>query len=274
MFVVLACLFTHAGCLQCESAASRYSGLGSSFSGLCWSYGGASTTSPGPAVHVALGSGGTSTDTYFENCRFYDMSTESQAGGAVYLYGAGTHEFHFCEFKNVKSGDKGGAFYAGDVWNVVVHACIFDHAQGVKSGAFYVALKGGKFFYVSHSQFLDCIGLEDEYDGEVYRYDGGLWKVEGPTGSAVDGLLANCTFENCTVSYSEPVTLLSCIYLDLKTTEMPVTFQACVFNTADLTFEEYFFKVYSCENVLLNGCSFDSVKITGSAPLLKPAYDP
>ena len=267
-------LLAHVGCLTCgESSADRYeSSTGSSFIGLCWSYGGKTMYGKGAAVNVVVPDS-ESTNTYFENCRFYDMGTQGQDGGAVYINGKGTHEFHFCEFKNVKGANNGGAFYAEQVWNVIVDTCIFENIQALKGGAFYVVLTtGGKTFQVNDSQFVDCVCLEDSFWGEVYKYDGSVGCCTGPTGGAADGVLANCTFDNCSISYSQPEVsaFLSCIFLELTTTETPVTFQDCVFNAAGITYDEYYLKISEVDKLVLKNNKFNQVKITGTNPLLKP----
>ena len=264
-----ACLLAHVGCLTCD--ASRYTGSASSFIGLCWSFGD-TTSSPGAAVSVTVPDS-ESTTTYFENCRFYNMGTKSQNGGAVYINGKGTHEFHFCEFNNVQGGGSGGAICAENIWNVVVDTCIFDKVQALKGGALYFTMTTDtKTCQVSGSQFVDCIVVEESFYGEVYKYDGAVAYFSPPPASAVKVALAECTFENCSISYSqtEPLAFLSCIYLELTTTESPVTFQDCVFNGAGNTYEEYYLKILECQRLLLKNNTFNQVKITGTNPLLKP----
>lgn len=271
MIAVLACLFARAGSIMCEGESEgRYSlTSGSSFNGLCWSD--VTEYAAGAAVYVSPTNG--VAETYFENCRFYSLhSKSSNGGGAVYIDSGGTHEFHFCEFKDVKSNGKGGAFYASNAQNIVVDSCIFEGAQCESwGGAFTVVLtSGSEFLHVRHAKFLDCFCLETEFYGETYLYDGAVAYCEGPTGGG-SGSLASFTFENCTVSYSEQKPHLSCIYVDLTTTEMPLTFQDCVFNAAPAAFREAFLKITNCENVLLKGDSFDEVSVTGASPLLAPA---
>ena len=262
----ITCLLAHVGCLTCD--ASRYTGSASSFIGLCWSFNGKTGTSKGSAVSMTVPE---STNTYFENCRFYDMATKSQNGGAVYINGKGTHEFHFCEFKNVQGGGSGGAICVENIWNVVVDTCIFDKVQAPQGGAFYVVLTtGGQFIHINDSEFLDCISVKDSMFDTMY--DGAVGYCSGPIGSAMEGSLAKCTFDNCSISYSQETeaTFISSIYLELTTTEMPVTFQNCVFNSPGITYTEHFLSLLSCEKLLLKNNTFNQVKITGTNPLLKP----
>ena len=253
--------------LTCDSMSN--SGIildtASELSGLCWS--GISQSAGGTAVKAD--SSTTSGDVHFERCGFYDLTATSSSadGGAVSLSIQGNVAFLFCEFKTVKTNNKGGGFYSGNTESLIVHGCLFEDvsAPDANGGAFWVSLNREKgFLEVSDSQFLECVCGTGRWGGHGSVCYCTLAGSPKPT-------LANCTFDNCNISCSQLEKALSyAMYLDTAGNEFPVTFRKCRFNL-DATFESELLLFDTTGPVVFEYDCFNGTK-TG-ASLIKYTWD-
>lgn len=215
--------------LTCAEMSHQHTRMntGTVLSGWCW--GDISTEWGRTAISIGYNK---RADFTFERCGFYNLTAGANNGGAVSLGLRGTHRFLFCEFKRVSTGVNGGAFWAGEAVNLIVHECLFDNvtAREGNGGVFVTFLPDiGGSLQVSNSEFIQCTcGTGSK--GSICFCQTPLTKP----------LLANCTFDNCTISCSDTEKSMKyAIYFEIRGTEVPFTFRKCVFDL-DVAFDSLF----------------------------------